>query len=616
VCFLLGAVIVRVIKIQQRGNAPLPASIFFPLRLPLQSQPAVKGTSSLHRLSLKEESMNPFSQNQGQRKHSVTNILLGIFALLLLSAKWAQAQDTANGINYNGGPVMTNPHTVYIIWYGNWNGNSALTLLPNLISNLNGSPYFAINTTYENSSHNNVSGVVTLGPQVFDSYSQGALLSEGEVHSIVFRAILSGSAPMDVNGIYLVLSSSDVDLNNDLGSFCEDFCGYHSHTNLLFFNDIKYAFVGNPATKCLNSPRIPKPCAPENSQVSPNDNVGADLMASTIAHELSETVTDPDINAWGDSGGENADRCNLWFGTPPTVFTTPNGAKANIMLGGRNYLIQQNWINDGGGGCTMASSGNPFFYRTPRDQFLACYGISGRISSNCRDISDVNDKQMCYAVSDSTQGPCTSSMTDRNMQLACYGIAYAPNFPSNCRDITNPQMQAFCYGASSGNAISPPNCNDVVDSDAHSLCLGMAWHDPSQCNSIPGYNDRQFCLGVSSHNNSNCAGIGSCPDHNAQASCINGGGSWDWSACTCTPLIVPSPPSCDPNQEQQCISQGGSWDPNTCSCSGGSGGCGQDICLESKTLRVGDASTLAPAPPSVLKPGKPIPIARPVPRTP
>jgi Phosphate-induced protein 1 conserved region len=532
--------------------------------------------------------------------------MMCIGAILLMAATSIQAQDTANGIQYHGGPVMTSPHPVYIIWYGNWNGNSALSLLPNLVSNLNGTPYFALNTTYEDGSHNNVSAVVTLGPQTFDSYSQGANLSDGSVRSIVFRAILNGAAPMDTNGVYFVLSSSDVDLTDSgLGSFCVDFCGYHSHANLLF-RDIKYAFVGNPASKCLSSPNIPKPCAPLNAQVSPNDNVGADLMASTIAHELSETVTDPDLNAWFNPSNpsENADHCNLTFGIP---FTTANGAQANIVLGGRNYLIQQNWLNDGGGGCTMASAGNPFLYSTPRDQFLACYGIAGRISSNCRDISDVNDKQTCYAVSDSTQTPCTS-MTDRNMQLACYGIAFAPNFPSNCRDITNPQMQAFCYGASSGNTNPSPNCNNVPDADARALCLGMSLHDPMQCSTIAGHNDRQFCLGVSSHDNSNCAGIGSCPDHDAQASCINGGGSWDWSACTCS--FAPPPPSCDPNQEQACIGQGGSWDPNTCSCSGG---CGTDIiCLQASAPNPGQAS--APLPPAQLKLRKPIPIARPEPR--
>jgi len=74
-------------------------------------------------------------------------------------------------------------------------------------------------------------------------------------------------------------------------------------------------------------------------------------MASIIAHELEEAVTDPNLNAWYDSRGqENADKCAWTFGT---TYTTSNGSKANMSLGGLNYLIQQNWVNANGGGCAL-----------------------------------------------------------------------------------------------------------------------------------------------------------------------------------------------------------------------------------------------------------------------
>lgn len=523
-----------------------------------------------------------------------------IFGVATLSSR---AQDAGNGIDFHGGPVMVNPHPVHIIWYGNWNGNSALTLLPNFISGLNGSPYFAINTTYENSGHTNISGSVTLGAQTFDSYSQGTTLSDTGLRNVISNAMSRGAVPVDPNGVYFVLSSGDVNQQGSHGTFCVQFCGFHGNTSL-FGSDIKFAFVGNASPRCINNPSSSVTCAPLNSVVSPNGNPGADAMASTIAHELSEAVTDPDLNAWfqSGSGNENGDLCNFNFGS---TFTTPNGAQANVSLGGTNFLVQQNWLNDGGGGCTMASTGNPFLYRSARDQFLACYGIAGRISSNCTDISDVNDKQTCFAVSASSQTPCTTSMTDRNMQLACYGIAFAPNFPSNCRDITNPQMQAFCYGASSGNTNPPPNCNDLANADTRALCMGMSLHDPTQCSSIANRNDRQFCLGVSSHDNSNCASISSCPNPDAQASCINSGGSWNWTSCSCS-----FSSSCDPTQEQSCIDSGGSWDPNTCTCSGG---CGTQIICAQKPLG-GQTQAAAPLPPAQLKLRNPLPIARPLPR--
>jgi hypothetical protein len=153
---------------------------------------------------------------------------------------------------------------------------------------------------------------------------------------------------------------------------------------------------------------------------------------------------------------------------------------------------------------TPAPGSNPFSYASPRDQYLACYGIAGRISSNCRDISDFNDKQMCYAISDHTQSPCTQ-MTDRNLQLACYGMSIAPNYPSNCRDITDVNLQHFCYGVS-GNDTS--QCAAVADSNSRQLCYAMVTGSSYYCGTITNSNDRQFCYGVSTHINSYCASIG------------------------------------------------------------------------------------------------------------
>ena len=153
-----------------------------------------------------------------------------------------------------------------------------------------------------------------------------------------------------------------------------------------------------------------------------------------------------------------------------------------------------------------SSNGNPFTYLTPRDQQLACFGISvaPNFPSNCRDITDFNDKQMCFGMSQLSQDPCRS-MTDRNLQLACFGMSIAPNFPSNCRDITDPQMQNFCFGVSSGGSM--PNCNNVTDSNTRALCLAMSSHNSSNCSSITSVNDRLFCQGVASRSQTPCTSI-------------------------------------------------------------------------------------------------------------
>jgi hypothetical protein len=80
-------------------------------------------------------------------------------------------------------------------------------------------------------------------------------------------------------------------------------------------------------------------------------------MASIIAHELEEAVSDPDINAWYTSGPallgggqENADKCAWTFGSTSTA---SNGSLYNMTLGGNNYLVQQNWVNAAGGYCSL-----------------------------------------------------------------------------------------------------------------------------------------------------------------------------------------------------------------------------------------------------------------------
>lgn len=253
------------------------------------------------------------------------------------------ALTTTNGIDYHGGPVMLGPHHVYFIWYGNWNQNNATTILPKFIQNLNATAYSNINSTYSDGSGQAIANDVSLNGQVFDNYSQGTVLSDPGLSTAVSRTLQNGTLPTDANGIYFVLSSADVDQQGVNGEFCVDFCGFHRHATLNGA-DIKFAFVGNSA-RCLSN------CASPNLGIGPNGNAGADAMASIMAHELNEAITDPDLNAWFDSSGnEVGDKCNFIFGS---VFTAPNGAPANVTLGDRRFLIQKNWINLAGGFCTI-----------------------------------------------------------------------------------------------------------------------------------------------------------------------------------------------------------------------------------------------------------------------
>jgi hypothetical protein len=242
------------------------------------------------------------------------------------------ARPTSN-LTYHNGPVMVAPTHMYYIWYGSQWDTASKNLLTSLGQSIGGSPYFNINTTYYNGSNVHVQNSVSLAGSTTNSGTLGTSLTDANIQSIVGSAISSGALPADANGVYMVLTDKTVKATS---GFCTQYCGWHTHATLSGV-DIKYAFVGNAETQC------PSGCI--GSSPTPNGLPGADGMASVLAHELEEAVTDPDLNAWyaNSNGQENADKCAWNFGTTSTA---SNGAPYNQTFGSTKYLIQQNWVID------------------------------------------------------------------------------------------------------------------------------------------------------------------------------------------------------------------------------------------------------------------------------
>ncbi len=260
-----------------------------------------------------------------------------------LSASSPGSTSSTSPILYHGGPVMGGTPSIYLIWYGNWNqANGSDTpagqqIIRDFVAKVGGSPYFNINTSY------GVTGNAQFITETSYAYPFGNRLTDANVQKIVTNAIASGLLPNNLNGVYFVLTSSDV---NEKSGFCTRYCGWHTTTSTN--NGIRYAFVGN-ANRCLSS------CAIQS--VGPNGNAGVDGMISVIAHELEEAVTDPDLNAWYDSrGAENADKCAWTFGH--FQYQTSNGAWANVHLGTRDFEIQRNLLHGSNDYCMMDAAHN------------------------------------------------------------------------------------------------------------------------------------------------------------------------------------------------------------------------------------------------------------------
>jgi hypothetical protein len=265
--------------------------------------------------------------------------------------------NTTTKMLFHGGSVMTGDIDVYFIWYGCWDDNCGLagntiiqSILTEFASSIGGSPYFQINRSYPDAAGQIPTGAVFYGGQVFDRYSQGLELAPSNIQQIVNDQIASHALPQDPLGVYVVLASADV------SAIATGFCNpsahpHHGKTDVLGA-EARYVFLGNP----MRCPSIEASQFVANGTLlpSPNGNVAADAMASTLANLLSRVVTNPSGGAWFDRYGlENAVKCEDKYGE---TYLTGNGARANVTLGQRDYLIQQNWVNDRKGRCAM----NPF----------------------------------------------------------------------------------------------------------------------------------------------------------------------------------------------------------------------------------------------------------------
>jgi hypothetical protein len=233
-------------------------------------------------------------------------------------APTGQAGSSPN-LTYHGGPVATSSVKVYpIFWGSSWFNDSfvgdKITGIQTFYTDLNGTSYAGTNTEYVNSANAHVTSLFSLGSITKDS---STVTKNFNITTPILQEVCKAWPNPDPKGYYPVYV--DVKRGN------RGFCAWHS-TGTCNGVQIQFAFFfnldGDPG------------CDPQDSSGLHSQGLAA--LANVSGHEISEMVTDPQLNAWYDnSGAENADKCAWTFGAPLLNFS--NGSR---------WKVQGNWSNN------------------------------------------------------------------------------------------------------------------------------------------------------------------------------------------------------------------------------------------------------------------------------
>jgi len=216
-------------------------------------------------------------------------------------------------MTYHGGPILPSV-TVKAIWWGsswpNYTGDE-ITGMDKWYNGVGGTSYAATVDEYTDSAGQSVTSSIAYQGHMVDGSSVPRRLSTSAVLGEVCRAVPNPVA----NGYYPVYV--------DKGRGHANFCAYHSWGSC-GGTPVEFGFFFKPDGDAG--------CNPGSTVSGQSEGLAAD--ANVSGHELSETRSDPNGNAWFDSSGEeNGDKCAWTFGGP------------FVLFGSQEWRIQGNWSN-------------------------------------------------------------------------------------------------------------------------------------------------------------------------------------------------------------------------------------------------------------------------------
>jgi hypothetical protein len=162
------------------------------------------------------------------------------------------------------------------------------------------------------------------------SYPLSGTVQDSDVQAEVTKAIAVNHWPTGVGSEYFVFLGKGQSQCNGSSCAFSTYCAYHgafaSGSSTVLYAAMPYAGTNLAA------------CGIQTGGGTPN-GAETDAEISIASHELIETVTDPQLNAWYDaSGSEIGDKCAYTYGS-----TSPNGA--DISIHAHPYIVQEEFDN-------------------------------------------------------------------------------------------------------------------------------------------------------------------------------------------------------------------------------------------------------------------------------
>ncbi len=233
-------------------------------------------------------------------------------------AKGAGGGGGGSSLVNHGGPVLTNPQVVFIFW-GFGTGTSYTTGMQNFrtqgIYN-----YSRMLPQYSSAASATSSYTAPSAADVFDSSTPPQNVTDADVQAEVVKWFGGKEDGSTVYEVAIPIGSySSSGTSTSCGGPNLAYCAYHGHFTD-GTNDVKYAILPYPSCSGCQSSGF-------------TDNQNQDHF---IVHETREATTDPDLNAWYDRRGNEADDKCAWSPAPFIDQTT-------------GFAYQYEWSNSASG---------------------------------------------------------------------------------------------------------------------------------------------------------------------------------------------------------------------------------------------------------------------------